>query len=200
MEWYLIGMVAIVAGGLVWPWVAGKHSALAGWLSSVVPAAMFVWLVLQTGPIASGILPEWSAQWVPQMGVALGFRMDGPGLLLSMLVTGIGALILIYGGGYLKGSIQSPSFFAFVQIFMLAMLGVASSDNLLVLFVFWELTSIASYLLIGLSHQEEAARKAALRALLVTGTGGLALLAGILLVAAVGDSFSLAELQQRGDL
>ncbi|MBX3742451.1 MAG: DUF4040 domain-containing protein [Akkermansiaceae bacterium] len=200
MEWYLVGMMAIVAGAVTWPWLAARHSVAAGWLSAIVPAAMFVWLAMQAAPIAAGDLPEWTGHWVPQMDVSLGFRMDGPGLLLSMLVTGIGSLILIYGGGYLKGSIQSPSFFVFVQLFMLAMLGVASSDNLLVLFVFWELTSIASYLLIGLSHQEEAARKAALRALLVTGTGGLALLAGILLVASVGGSFSLAELQERGEL
>jgi multicomponent Na+:H+ antiporter subunit A len=200
MEWFLIGMLAIVAGALVWPWLAGKNSVATGWLSAIAPTAIFFWLVSQTAPIANGILPEWSAEWVPQMGVSLGFQLDGLGLLLSLLVTGIGALILIYGGGYLKGSAQSAPFFVYVQLFMLAMLGVASSDNLLVLFIFWELTSVASYLLIGLSHEKESARKAALRALLVTGIGGLALLAGILLVGTVGGTLSLAELQERGDL
>jgi len=200
MEWYLIGLVALLGGSCVWPRLAREHSVAAGWLSALVPAGIFVWLVLQAGAIADGKFPVWSVEWVPQMGVALGFRLDGPGLLLSLLVTGIGALILIYGGGYLKGSAQSAPFFGFVQLFMLAMLGVASADNLLVLFVFWELTSVASYLLIGLNHQDETARKSALRALLVTGGGGVALLAGILLVGAVGGSFSLSELQGRGDL
>lgn len=200
MEWYLFGLIGVFAGALLWPLAARRNAALSGWLSAVVPALLFFWLLSQTGNVASGNLPEWSGEWVPQMGVSLDFRLDGPGLLLSMLITGIGALILIYGGGYLKGSAQAAPFFAFVQFFMLAMLGVASSDHLLVLFVFWELTSLASYFLIGLSHSDEAARKSALRALLVTGTGGLALLAGILLLGAAGGTFSLAELQEHGNV
>src|SRR5690606_27375576 len=102
-----------------------------------------------------------------------------------------------YGGAYLTGSTQAPPFFAFVQIFMFAMLGVSASDNLLLLFVFWELTSIASYFLIGLAHSEASARKSALRALLITGAGGLALLAGILLLGEAGGTFSISELQKR---
>jgi len=200
MEWYLVGMVAIIAGAMVWPFLAKRNAVWAGWLSAIAPMGIFCWLMTQTGNVANGVLPTWTAEWVPQMGVSLDFRLDGPGLLLSMLITGIGALILIYGGGYLKGSAQAAPFFAFVQLFMLAMLGVASSDHLLVLFIFWELTSLASYLLIGLSHSELAARKAALRALLVTGTGGLALLAGILILGSVGGTYSLAELQTKGDL
>ena len=173
---------------------------MVGWLSAIVPALLFAWLLARVGDISAGNLPEWSGNWVPELGVTLDFRLDGPGLLLSILITGIGALILIYGGGYLRGSPQASPFFAFVQLFMLAMLGVASADHLLALFVFWELTSLASYFLIGLSHADLAARKAALRALLVTGSGGLALLAGILLLGHVAGTFSLAELQERGDL
>lgn len=200
MEWYLIGLIAMAAGSLVWPWTARRNPAVAGWFSAVVPALLFFWLLARVGDVSAGELPQWSGEWVPELGVTLDFRLDGPGLLLSMLITGIGTLILIYGGGYLKGSAQAAPFFAFVQLFMLAMLGVASADHLLVLFVFWELTSLASYFLIGLSHSDPTARKAALRALLVTGTGGLALLAGILLLGAAAGTFSLAELQERGDI
>ncbi len=199
MEWYLAGLLMVAAGALLWPWVAGRNAVWAGCLAAVVPAGLFVWLLAQAGDVTAGDLPEWSGEWVPQLGVSLGFRLDGPGLLLSMLISGIGALILIYGGGYLKGSVQAAPFFAFVQLFMLAMLGVACADHLLTLFVFWELTSLASYFLIGLSHGDSAARKSALRALLVTGTGGLALLAGILLLGQAGGTYSLAELQERGD-
>lgn len=200
MEWYFAGLIALFVGALLWPLTATRHSTLTGWCSAVVPAFLFFWLLSQTGKVASGIVPEWSGNWVPQMGVSLDFLLDGPGLMMSILITAIGALILIYGGSYLKGSAQAASFFAFIQLFMLAMLGVACSDHLLVLFIFWELTSIASYFLIGLSHSDPSARKSALRALLVTGVGGLALLAGILLLGAVGGTFSIAELQHRGDL
>lgn len=200
MQWYLIGLVAVAAGSVVWPLVAKRNCVLAGYLAALVPAALCGWLLLQSRTVAAGVLPQFTANWVPQMGVAFDLRLNGVGLLLSILVSGIGALILIYAGSYLKNSPQAAPFFAFVQLFMLAMLGIACADNLLVLFVFWELTSLTSYLLIGLDHSSAAARKAALRALLVTGTGGLALLAGILLLGAAGDSYSLAVLQERGDM
>ncbi len=200
MEGFLIGLAAVAFGSLFWPVIAKRNSVWAGWCSAMVPLGIFLWLLTQGGAIGAGSFPKWSVEWVPQLGVTLGFRLDGVGLLLSLLVTGIGSLILIYGGGYLKGSPQAPPFFAFVHLFMLAMLGIASSDNLLLLFVFWELTSLASYLLIGLSHQESAARKAALRALLVTSAGGLALLAGILLLGAEAGTYSLVALQNSGDL
>lgn len=172
----------------------------AGWLSALAPAGIFAWLLSQTAKVGGGEALAWSAQWVPQLGVTLGFTLDGPGMLLSMLVSGIGMLILIYGGGYFKGSPQAVPFFAFVQLFMLAMLGVASSDNLLLLFVFWELTSLASYLLIGLNHSLADARRSALRALLVTGAGGLALLMAVLLLGAAGGSFNLSELLTKGEV
>lgn len=200
MHWYLIGLVAVAVGSLLWPLVARRNAVLAGYLSAIAPAALCGWLLLQSRNVAEGILPAFSVQWVPQMGVSFDLRLNGVGLLLSILVSGIGALILIYAGSYLKKSPQAAPFFGFVQLFMLAMLGIACSDNLLVLFVFWELTSLASYLLIGLPHSSEAARKAALRALLVTGLGGIALLAGFLLLGVAGDSFSLAVLQERGDM
>lgn len=200
MEWYLAGMAMIAVGCFVWPLVARRHAVLAGWLAAIAPAGVCVWLLMQVDRVASGELPALSVQWVPQVGVAFDLLLNGVGLLLAILISGIGAFILIYGGGYLKKTPQAVPFFAFVQLFMLAMLGLAASDNLLVLFIFWELTSLASYLLIGLSHDNPDARKAALRALLVTGAGGMALLAGILLLGTVGGSYSLAELQTRGDL
>lgn len=195
MGFFLLGLVGVGLGCVVWAQVARRWTALAGILSSLMPGAIFIWLVAKAPGIAQGQVLSWTLEWVPQMGVSLSFRLDGPSLLLAMLITGIGTLILIYGGGYFKGSPQAVPFFGFVQLFMLAMLGVAASDNLLLLFIFWELTSLASYLLIGLSHAQMDARKSALRALLVTGAGGLALMVAILMMGALEGSFSLTELQ-----
>lgn len=198
MDSYLIILSVIAGGAFLWPWVARKNSVLAGWLSALAPITLCGWLFTQQGVIADGQYPESSWQWVSYLDIAFTVRLDGVGLLLAILVSGIGSLILIYGGAYLRNSPQAAPFFACVQLFMLAMLGLAVADDLILLFVFWELTSIASYLLIGLSHQQLEARKAALRALLVTGGGGLALLAGILLLGSVGGSYSLEVLQNSG--
>jgi multicomponent Na+:H+ antiporter subunit A len=199
MNVFLLGLLMLAAGAVAWAQVARRSSVLAGWLSALTPLALFFWLVAQAPGIGEGVYPEKIVEWVPQLGVALHFRLDGPGLLLSILITGIGSAILVYGGGYFKGSPQAAPFFGFVQFFMLAMLGMAAADDLLLLFVFWELTSLSSYLLIGLSHGDAVARKSALRALLVTGGGGLALLAGFLLLHSITGTFSLAVLQGQGE-
>jgi multicomponent Na+:H+ antiporter subunit A len=131
---------------------------------------------------------------VTGLGVRLAFRLDGLSLLFALLVTGIGALILVYGGGYLKGDPRLPRFYSAILFFMAAMLGLVLADDAITLFVFWELTGISSYLLIGFDHEQERARKAALQALLVTGAGGLALLAGLLLLGQVAGTLQLSAL------
>ena len=196
---YLLAMGAVAAGAVIWPRVARGNARLAGWLSALVPAALAVWLVARVPDVGAGVLPASSFAWVPALGLTLDFRLDGVGLLLSLLVASIGALILIYGGGYLKGSPQAAPFFGFIHLFMLAMLGLAGADHLLVLFVFWELTSLASYLLIGLSHDSADARKAALRALLITGFGGVAMLAGFILLAGAAGTWKISELAAHAD-
>ena len=128
------------------------------------------------------------------LGVRLAFRLDGLSLLFALLVTGIGALVLVYGGGYLKGDSRLPRFYSAMLFFMAAMLGLVLADDAIALFVFWELTSVSSYLLIGFDHEQEKARKAALQALFVTGGGGLALLAGLLLLGQVAGTLQLSAL------
>jgi multicomponent Na+:H+ antiporter subunit A len=192
-------MGAVATGAVIWPQVARGNARLAGWLSALVPAALAVWLIARVPDVGAGQLPAASFAWVPALGLTLDFRLDGVGLLLSVLVASIGALILIYGGGYLKGSPQAAPFFGFIHLFMLAMLGLAGADHLLVLFVFWELTSLASYLLIGLAHDSADARKAALRALLITGFGGVAMLAGFILLADAAGTWKISELAARAD-
>lgn len=197
---YLLAMGAVAAGAVAWPWLAHRNARLTGWLSALVPGLLAVWLVARVPEVGAGQLPVSSFSWVPALGLTLDFRLDGVGLLLAMLVASIGALILIYGGGYLKGSPQAAPFFGFIHLFMLAMLGLAGADHLLVLFVFWELTSLASYLLIGLAHDSIDARKAALRALLITGFGGVAMLAGFILLADAAGTWKISELAARAEL
>jgi NADH:ubiquinone oxidoreductase subunit 5 (subunit L)/multisubunit Na+/H+ antiporter MnhA subunit len=111
-----------------------------------------------------------------------------------LLITGIGTLVAVYGAGYLAGDGRRWRVFTLLLLFMLAMIGAVSSDHLLLLFVFWELTSVLSFLLVGFGHARESSRKAAQQALLITGTGGLFLLAGIILLAEIGGSYSLRQL------
>ena len=125
--------------------------------------------------------------WAPSLNLSLSFNLDGLGLLFATLIAGMGALVVLYASRYLEGHPHAHRFYASLFAFMGAMLGVVLSDNVLTLFVFWELTGFTSYFLIGFEHERESARRAALQALVVTGGGGLALLAaGVLLAGAAG--------------
>jgi multicomponent Na+:H+ antiporter subunit A len=137
-------------------------------------------------------------EWAPSLGLSLAFNFDGLGLLFAFLILAIGALVVLYSSAYLGNHPQKGRFYASLFAFMGAMLGVALSDNVLTLFVFWELTGFTSFLLIGFEHDREDARSAALQALIVTGGGGLALLAaGVLLVDITGTA-SLSEMAASG--
>jgi multicomponent Na+:H+ antiporter subunit A len=173
-----------------------RHNA--GWLLAAVPAAMFVHFLGYLGPVSEGQRFIFGVDWVPALGVRYQMLIDGLSLIFALLITGIGTLIIIYAGGYLKGHPQQGRFFSFMLMFMGAMLGLVLADDLLSLFVFWELTSITSFLLIGFDHARPAARRAALQALVVTGGGGLALLAGLLLAGWVGGVTSMSGLLALG--
>jgi len=170
------------------------------WL--MLPAAVAFGLLI--GPLASELLsgnaPSYSVDWVPALGLDFSLQLNGVGLLLALLVTGIGALIMLYASGYMHGYPLASRLYAYLYAFMLAMVGLALSDHLLLFFVFWELTSITSYLLIGFNHADPQARRNALQALLVTGLGGMALLAGFILMANAADAWHLSELLASGDL
>ncbi|WP_425628702.1 hydrogen gas-evolving membrane-bound hydrogenase subunit E [Vibrio neptunius] len=135
---------------------------------------------------------SWHASWVPGLDVNLNFKLDGLSFLFAGLISGIGALIQIYALAYLKDNPSRFSFHVYLTLFMLAMLGVVTSDNILLLFVFWELTTITSYLLIGFNHERDKSRKNALQSLIVTGAGGLVLLAGLILLGEMADSYEIS--------
>ena len=192
-------------------------------LSPFVVAILAAWLVSRF-PHRAGMLAAWPAllavvlgnemlravsgggrlvelPWAPSLGLSLSFNLDGLGLLFAILITGIGALIVLYASRYLEGHAHASRFYASLFAFMGAMLGVVLSDNILTLFVFWELTGFTSFLLIGFEHERAAARAAALQALIVTGAGGLALLAaGVLLVDVSGTASLSAMATQRASI
>ncbi|MDE0627364.1 MAG: proton-conducting transporter membrane subunit [Bryobacterales bacterium] len=159
-----------------------------------LPAGLFVWFASMVPSVAGGEAQFASIGWLPQLGVDLAFHVDGLGLLFALLITGVGTFILLYASEYMRGHPQVGRFTAFLVAFMLSMLGVVLSDNLIVLFVFWELTTLTSFLLIGYSHGDSAARRAALQSLIVTGAGALAMLAGFVLLGNAAGSYSLREM------
>jgi len=160
---------------------------------AVFPLAIFIQLCLVIPAIVTGETLQMTVPWVPGLGLSLNLRLDGLSLVMALLISGIGALIVVYGGAYLHGHPFLGRFYSLVILFMTAMLGVVLSSNALLLFVFWELTSISSFFLIGFEHQKANARAAAWQALLVTGSGGLAMLAGFALLAKITGSFEISR-------
>lgn len=177
-----------------------SKNRLAGWMLALLPFGATIYLASFVNAVAAGQALSFSVPWVPSLGINFSFYIDGLSLLFALLISGIGTLIVIYASGYLAGHPLLARFYFYIFLFMAAMLGLVLSGNLITLFIFWELTSISSYLLIGFEHQRENARKAALQALLVTGAGGLALMAGFILLGHVGGSFELTALLDQGEV
>jgi multicomponent Na+:H+ antiporter subunit A len=178
-------------------WLGG-HGARYASLLALVPSALTAYFGFTYWQINSGGAFTVTLPWAPNLGLSLSFHLDGLGLLFATLITAIGALIVGYAAKYLDGHEDARKFHLSLFAFMGAMLGVVLADNVLTLFVFWELTGFTSYLLIGFEHERAEARAAALQALLVTGAGGLALLAAGVLLSNAGGTSSLSMLRSNG--
>ncbi len=172
-----------------------RHS---GWLAALVPAAVFGWLLLQAPAVAAGNALLENHTWVPELGLELSFRLDGLSLLFALIVTGVGAGIAIYTGYYFEGDQRLGYFNVLLFLFMASMLGLVLSDNLLGLFCFWEGTSITSYLLIAFKSTSNSAREGGRRAFIVTGLGGLAMLAGMILLGNAAGTYSISGILAAG--
>ncbi|CUX08250.1 putative monovalent cation/H+ antiporter subunit A [Agrobacterium genomosp. 13] len=172
----------------------------AAWILALAPGLAFVHFALMLPEIAAGGVITGGYAWVPSFNLSFSWFIDGLSLTFALLITGIGLLIVLYAGGYMKGHPQQGRFLSFLLLFMGAMLGVVVSDSLLMLFVFWELTSITSFLLIGFDHERAASRRAALQALVVTGGGGLLLLAGLIFIWDISGMTQLSMLVRGGDI
>lgn len=193
----LMGFLLAASSPLLHSWF-GHRTSLA---LALFPAGLAAWLALQAPAVieSGSLLLEW--QWVPSLGISLTFLLDGLSLLFGLLITVMGACVLVYAGGYLKGHPDLARFHLALVAFMVSMLGLVLADGLFTLFIFWELTSITSYLLIGFNHADIEARKSARQGLFVTVAGGLALMAGLVLLGIASGSWSLAEiLSQDADL
>lgn len=166
----------------------------------LLPAALFAYFLGLSPQITEGNFLLFSYTWVDSMGVNLNFRLDSLSLLFSLLITGIGTLVMLYSISYMKGHQQLDRFYGYLSLFMSSMLGLVLSDNLITLFVFWELTSISSFFLIGFNYTDRGARRAALVALCITGGGGLLLLAGFLLMAGIAGSYEIGEIIGNAEL
>ncbi len=170
----------------------GRHT---GWLALLFPIACTALLLLAARQAGHqpDVVMQWP--WVPSLGVDLAFRLDGLSLFFALIVSGVGTLIVLYSTSYLDDHYQHHGrFYAYLILFMAAMLGTVLADHILILFAFWELTGVASYLLIGFLHEQKVSRVGARQALLVTGLTGLVMLAGLLLLGRDAGTYRISEL------
>lgn len=185
----LLLMIARRAGRRVHMLIAGACSA----------AGLAV-LLSQAEPSLSGRTPMIRIPWMPTAGVDISLWLDPLALLFAGLILGIGLLVIVYADGYLGKDEPTARFLSYLMLFQGAMLGIALSGNVVLMLIFWEMTSLASFLLIGFWRTRVEARRGARMALTITGGGGLALVGGLVLLAKVAGSYDLATILSRGGL
>lgn len=195
-------LLASFLGACLMPLFARYVGKGAGLLIALLPAGLFAAFVAMAPIVERGWVMGESVPWASALGIELTFRLDGFSFLFCLLVTAIGALVIVYAGGYLtgKGRLQRSRFFMLILLFLAAMLGTVLAENMLLLLIFWEATSILSFLLIGFDGRSARARRAAVMALQVTAFGGLALLAAILMIGHVLGSYSMAQAVSQADV
>ncbi len=192
----LIGLIFLA--GLFTPMLHRIFEKKTGIYLSVFPLLIFVALfieLLQLAPRESKLI-ETSMGFLP--GMEFAFRLDGLSIIFGLLISGIGFLILLHAAHYMAKYDRQPNFYMYLMFFMGAMIGMVLSDNLIIFFVFWEITSVASFFLIAFDHHAEKSRQAALQALLITGFGGLCLLFAIILIGNITGTYVISELLQQG--
>lgn len=179
-----IALVAIVPflAAMLAPLVHRLAKPFSGWVLALIPAAIFLFLITLIDPVVAQGPISARIGWIPSLAIDLSFYIDGLSLTFALTISGIGALVVLYAGAYLKGHAHLGRFMAFLLAFMGAMLGLVMADSMLALFMFWELTSVTSFLLIGFDHTRQAARRGAIQALVITNIGGMALLVAALLL------------------
>jgi multicomponent Na+:H+ antiporter subunit A len=190
MQYILIIFLIASLGIFILPDWLKKQKAL---ILSGVQIFAFIYFAVRIPEITTAEAKYIFLEWIPALGLNFEFLLDGLTMVFALLVTGIGALIFLYAKAYMKSYTGTDKFYLYLMLFSAAMLGLVLSANLIQLFIFWELTSFLSYFLISFFHEKESARKAAFQSLYITGFGGLAMLAGIVLLGSVVDSYSLPD-------
>src|SRR5690606_35040993 len=191
----LLPFVGSVLAALL-PHDARNREAWLGGLITLIATGLMISLY---PAIAAGEVLHFRLAWMPALGLDFTLRLDGYSWLFAMLVLVIGALVVLYARYYMSPSDPVPRFFSFFMAFMGAMLGIVLSGNLIQLALFWELTSLVSFLLIGYWHHRPDARRGARMAFTITVTGGLCLLAGLLMMGHVVGSYELDAVLASGD-
>ena len=191
-------LLPLLAGTLLTGWSGALPSAhfrrRTAWLAAAVTLASFGLLLMQAPAVMDGAAVQSFATWVPEIGLNVGLRLDGLSLMFALLITGMGLLIILYADSYLGKDDPVGKFFSTLMLFMAAMLGIVLSDNLLLLMVFWELTSISSFLLVGYWKHRADARAGARMALAITGGGGLAMLGGFVLLGQIAGTYEISQM------
>ncbi|OFI36779.1 Na+/H+ antiporter subunit A [Arthrobacter sp. SW1] len=199
----MITVLAVTfAAAAVAPWIFRKIGRSAFYVLAAVPAASLAWLIAQYGRVYSGGKTggfiEEHAPWIPELKLEFAFRMDVLSWVMSLLVLGVGTLVLVYCARYFKDKDSYlGGFGAQLLAFAGAMFGLVTADDLLMMFIFWELTTVLSYLLIGYARTRLSARRSALQALIVTTAGGLAMLIGLIILGQSAGSYRISEILAR---
>lgn len=176
-------------------WLIRPHRfAFAGWLAAMPPAIITVWQLLQLQTVAQGQVLAEQIAWSPALGLELSFRLDGLALFFGLIITGIGTAIALYTAYYLEDDPRQGYFYMLLFLFMASMLGLVWADNLLALFLFWEGTSITSYLLISYKHEDAKALQGARTAFVVTNIGALAMLGGFVLLGQSSGTYQISAI------
>lgn len=187
--------------GTLMPLLMAKHSRNAcALMTAVAPLVALIILLSSTQNIFAGELWQFQAQWIPLLGLNIHFRLDGLAYLFALLILAIGLLVILYARYYLSEQDSMPRFYAYLMLFMTAMLGIVLSGNILQIWLFWELTSISSFLLISFWWHKSEARRGARMALTITGAGGLCLLAAFILLGNMVGSYELSVVLQSAEL
>jgi multicomponent Na+:H+ antiporter subunit A len=193
LHWVIISpLLFAIFVPFLYKYVRSIHT---GWFVLPLPIILFIYFIRYIPLTEKYGAQSETAPWIPSLGFNFSVYVDGLGLLFALLITGIGSLVVLYSAYYLpKEKERLHHFYVYLLLFMGAMLGVVLSDNLMVLYLFWELTSFSSFLLIGYWNERERSRYGAQKSMLITIFGGLALLGGFLLLSVIGGTYSIREL------
>ncbi len=190
----IIILLPLVLGTTLVSWLKKFSRGVTAFGAIGVSLSSLILLLTQAKQVFHGevILQSWS--WLPQLGIDLSFRLDALGLLFSLLITGIGTLIFIYAYYYLSPKNSLSKLYMLLMLFMAAMLGISLSNNLILQFIFWELTSISSFLLVGYWSNYDVAQRGSRMALTITGMGGLAMLGGFVLLGQITGTYEINQI------
>ena len=190
----IIILLPLVLGTTLVSWLKQFSRGVTALGAIGVSLSSFLLLVSQAPAVFKGAVITQSWSWLPQLGIDFSFRLDSLGLLFSLLISGIGTLIYIYAYYYLSPKNSLSKLYILLMLFMAAMLGISLSNNLLILLVFWEMTSISSFLLVGYWSNYEAAQRGSRMALTITGMGGLAMLGGFILLGQMTGTYQIDQI------